>query len=231
MQDLPVTLVDIGVAVVLLSSAVLAYARGFVHEVLSIGGWLGAIFAAVFGLPYLRPHARELISSPMIADLAAGTLIFIVSLFVLSILSHALSARIQSSALGAPDRALGFLFGLARGGVIVVLVYMAAEWIWPPPKEEQPLWLTSARATPLMASGSTLLKSYIPPDMMQAEETLDEFARETQKMLESQKALREMLNVAPKGEAEAAPGRNGGADAGYNETTRQDMQRLIEGNQ
>ena len=231
MQDLPVPLVDIGVAIVLLSSGVLAYLRGFVHETLSIAGWLGAVLATMFGLPFLKPHARELIANTLIADVAAGLLIFLVSLFALSILTHAVSSRIRESALGALDRALGFLFGLARGAVIVVLAYLAAEWIWPPPPEKQPQWLTAARTAPLMASGGQLLKTLVPADAKKAEETIDEFTRETQKMLDSQKALREMLNVAPKRETDGTSGDASEGETGYGHQERLNMQRLIEGNQ
>ena len=45
MDNLPI--IDIAIAVILLISAFLAYARGFVHEVLSIGGWVGAILIAI----------------------------------------------------------------------------------------------------------------------------------------------------------------------------------------
>ena len=53
-----VNALDIGVGILLLISAVFAYLRGLVQEVLSIAGWIGAIFATVYGFPYAQPFAR-----------------------------------------------------------------------------------------------------------------------------------------------------------------------------
>ncbi|MDP6122042.1 MAG: CvpA family protein, partial [Rhodospirillales bacterium] len=54
MDNLPVNVADVGVGVVLLVSALLAYSRGFVHEVLAVGGWIGAIFATFYGFPHAK---------------------------------------------------------------------------------------------------------------------------------------------------------------------------------
>ncbi len=104
MDSLPVNITDIGVGVVLVVSALLAYARGFVHEVLAVAGWIGAIFATIYGFSYVKPFARDLIDLHWIADLTAGTVLFIVSLVVLSIITRLISNRVQASMLNALDR-------------------------------------------------------------------------------------------------------------------------------
>ena len=98
-NDLPINIVDIGVLLVLLVSAVLAYARGFVHEVLSVGGWIGAIFATFYGFPYAKPFARKYIALDLAAYLVAGTVIFIVTLVFLSLITRAIAKQVQASAL------------------------------------------------------------------------------------------------------------------------------------
>ena len=47
MDWLPINIVDLIVIVVLLLSALLAFSRGFVHEVLGVGAWVAAIFATL----------------------------------------------------------------------------------------------------------------------------------------------------------------------------------------
>ena len=121
MAELPFTFLDIAIGVVLLISGLLAFVRGFVHEVLAVGAWIGAIVVAVFGFPYHRPYARDLIPHELVADAAAGAAIFVVALVVLSLLTRALSDRVKDSALNALDRSLGFVFGLLRGAVLVCL--------------------------------------------------------------------------------------------------------------
>jgi len=138
--------IDILVIATLLISGAFAYARGFVHEVLSIAGWIGAAFATIYGTPVLKHFTRQLIDTPFIADLITGILIFIGVLVILSIITKQISRGVKESALGALDRALGFLFGLLRGAVVVSLVWIGYEWTTPP--KEQPEWLFDARTMP-----------------------------------------------------------------------------------
>ncbi len=158
--NLPINVVDIGVLLVLLISAILAYARGFVHEVLSVGGWIGAIFATFYGFPYAKPLARKYISLDLAADLTAGVAIFIVTLVFLSLLTRAIANRVQASALNVLDRSLGFLFGLARGAVLVCVAYIGLELLIP--EEQHPPVVRDARTMPLIKPGAALLKSLVP---------------------------------------------------------------------
>ena len=223
MADLPVNVVDIAVGVVLLLSALLAYGRGFVHEVLSVGGWIGAIFATVYGYPHVRPYAHELISVELVADLAAGSGIFVLSLVVLSLLTRAIAKGVQSSALNALDRSLGFLFGILRGAVIVCLLYIGVEWMLPP--EDQPEWLTEARAMPVVRQGSAFLLTLLPAQATENGATAaDDAAEQAKKLMDSGKILKEMLNVEPKGGASVPM-------PGYDKKTRSGMEQLIETNQ
>ncbi len=219
MDSLPVNVTDIGVGVVLLGSALLAYARGFVHEVLAVGGWIGAVFATIYGFPYVKPFARDLIDLQWVADLTAGTVVFIVSLVVLSIITRTISKRVQASMLNALDRSLGFLFGIVRGAVLVSLAYVGVELVQP--VSEQPPWLRSARSMPVIEAGAGLLRSLIPDD----DDAAANDAREkAQRMLDTEKAMRQMLSATPKGRAPGAPG-------GYGAQERRDMERLIDSSQ
>ncbi|MDH5749729.1 MAG: CvpA family protein [Rhodospirillales bacterium] len=148
MDSSAATVVDIGVAAVLLISAFLAYSRGFVHEVLSVGGWVGATFAAIYGFPYVKPYAREYIETVLFADIAAGAILFILSLVILSLITRGISSRVKDSSLNELDRSLGFLFGIARGAILVCLVYIAAEWLIPAPKPVETESATTGQTTP-----------------------------------------------------------------------------------
>jgi len=163
MDNLPINGVDIAVGLVLLISSFLAYARGFVHEMLTVAGWLGAIFATIYGLPFAKPYARDLISNDIAADVGAGVVLFIVTLVVLSFITKAISARIRDSAMNLLDRSLGFIFGLLRGAFLICLVYLVVEWMMP--AEEQPQWLRQAQSITIIEQGTGLLRGLIPEDM------------------------------------------------------------------
>src|SRR3546814_10914368 len=95
---------------------------------------------------------RELIGTEVIADIATGALLFIGTLVLLTLLSHAISRGVRDSAIGGLDRALGFVFGLLRGAVLVCLVYIGALWFWS--AEQLPRAITEAKAMPLVRDRS-----------------------------------------------------------------------------
>ncbi len=222
MDSVPINILDIAVGGVLLISAVLAFARGLAHEILSVIGWIGAIFATIYGFPYAKPYARGLIGMPLIADLAAGAVIFIVSLILLSILTRAISKRVQDSALGTLDRSLGFLFGLLRGAVLVCLAYIGYELVVPN-RAEHPAWLTSARSLPLVVAGADTMVALLPETAVRAGIRRAPLAPPGQAAdgAESRKTLQDLLKPQPKG-ASPPPAE------GYGEKERQDMERLID---
>lgn len=125
------TIVDGGVALITLLSALLAYSRGFTREMFAIGGWVIAALAAFYFAPMLKPLMEELpvvggflATSCVIAMIAAFSLIVAAVLLVLSVFTPLFSAAIQDSALGPIDRVLGFLFGVVRGVVLIGIAYL-----------------------------------------------------------------------------------------------------------
>ncbi len=159
-QNLPISAIDIGGVLILLVSGILAYVRGLVHEVLSVGAWVGAIFATVFFYPAVKPYARDMIPVELAADIATGVVVFILTLVILSLATRAVSTRVKDSALNVLDRSLGFLFGLVRGAVIICVAYLGFELIVP--HDEQPTWITSAKSMPLIQRGTRELYKLIP---------------------------------------------------------------------
>ncbi|MCI2398674.1 CvpA family protein [Aliiroseovarius subalbicans] len=122
------TIIDGVVAVVILVSAILAYSRGFVREGMSIAGWIvAAILAYMFApkarplieqIPVLRDFIADSCELSMIASFAA---VFALALVVVSIFTPLFASAVQRSALGGVDQALGFIFGVARGVLLVAI--------------------------------------------------------------------------------------------------------------
>jgi membrane protein required for colicin V production len=151
--------IDIVVISVIALSAIIAFLRGFVREMLTIGSWLGAAAVLLYGFPLLQSRFEQWIpSSKLAAHLVGGAVLFLGSLLVFSILSHMIAKFVRGSALTAVDRSLGFLFGLARGAVLVSLAYLVVAYL-------QPTLLEGARTAPMMARGAEILKSLAPKDI------------------------------------------------------------------
>ncbi len=120
------TLIDAGVAVVIILSALLAYSRGFVRETLSILGWVAAAALAFIFAAQAEPLIREIPivgefveKSCELARIAAFAAVFAVGLILMSFITPLFSSIVQRSALGGIDQGLGFLFGVARGALLV----------------------------------------------------------------------------------------------------------------
>jgi membrane protein required for colicin V production len=217
MDSLPIGIVDLTAVVILLFSAGWAFSRGFIHELLAMAGWLGAGFAALYGLPYLKPQARQLIPINWAADAAASLIIFLFTLFLLSMITHAISRRIRESALNSVDRGMGFLFGAARGALIICLAYLVTEWLVPPP--EQPPWLRQAKTMPWIEKGTRLLASLAPEQSDQAKKAARGAAEAAKDAIETKNMVDKLAKPEPKPPEPRE---------GYGEKERRDMDRLMQ---
>src|SRR5271166_3650253 len=154
------TWVDIVVLGVLAISALLAFLRGFVREVLGIGAWVGAVLAAVWAFPFARPQFREWLGAPDLVDPVTFGAVFIVVLLVLMLLSGWIGALVRRSVLGGLDRTLGLVFGLVRGAALIVLAYIGAGIVVPIERWPDPV--LQARTLPLAFRGANWIVTQLP---------------------------------------------------------------------
>src|SRR5690606_23399446 len=161
----------------LVVSGLLAFARGFLREVLSVGAWIGAAAATIYGFPLAKPFLRDHISTQLLADVITGVVIFVVSLGILSTLSHVISRNVRGSASGPVDRSLGLLFGLLRGAVVVCGAWLLLALVMAP--ADRPDWITEARSLPLVEAGAQALAGLLPNAAVErGAEAVDEAGRQ-----------------------------------------------------
>jgi len=221
-----VNLMDLAVIVVILLSAVLAFMRGLVSEVLSVTGWLGAALVTLFAFPHVQPLLRQQISSPMVADVAAVGGVFLATLVALTLISHEVAKFVRSSALSAVDRSLGFAFGLARGAVLVSVGYLLLTWLVP--VAEQPDWVRDARTRPWVETGAHQLQRLVPQGLRDGAAAQAEQVRErAQDALQAEENLRRLTTPKPEDPRAASPGKT---DPGYSRGERGNLDRLFQNN-
>ena len=128
------TLVDGVVAFVILISAILAYSRGFVREAMAIVGWIAAAILAYMFAPATAPLMAEIPvigeymqDSCELAVIAAFAAVFAIALVVVSVFTPLFASVVQRSALGGLDQGLGFLFGVARGLLLVAVALVVYD--------------------------------------------------------------------------------------------------------
>jgi membrane protein required for colicin V production len=215
-----VNTLDLIVLVVIGVSGLFAFARGFVREALSIGAWVASAFVAIYGFPYARPIARDLIGNPAVADVVAGAVLFFAALVILTLATAALATRVKGSALSALDRTLGFVFGLVRGAVIACLAWMVLAWAWPEP--EWPDWAQKARLKPFLASGAEALKSLVPGQIREKSAAAAEKEAKRAREEATERAIRAL--IAPADKPAPAPA----SPPTYKPAERREMDRLFQ---
>ena len=159
---MPITLLDIILLVVMLISALLAMVRGFMREVLSIASWAAAAIVTVWAYPKLKPIALQYVTNDIVASAAAIGVAFLGTLLLVSIVTIKISDMVLDSRVGALDRTLGFLFGLARGLVIVVVAFLFFAWLVP--DRSQPEWVKNAKSKVVLQGTGQWLMSMLPED-------------------------------------------------------------------
>lgn len=162
------TIFDGAVAGVILISAVLAFSRGFVREAMSIVAWIAAgVVGFMFApdvVPLISeiPYVGEFIgTSCELGILAAFTVIFVIALVIISFFTPVFSAAIKNSPLGGLDAGLGFLFGVARGVLLVVVALIAYDRI---AGDEPIAAIADSRSAAIFADAQTGLEAQIPTE-------------------------------------------------------------------
>lgn len=162
---MPITIFDGIVIGVVLFSAVLAMVRGFSREILSIVSWGGSAAAAYYFYPTLLPYAKRYTDDDRIAIVGSAAVVFLIALIVISFITMKIADFIIDSRIGALDRTLGFLFGAARG--VLLLVVAVAFWNWLVDPAHRPDWVNNAKSKPLLDSLVVKLEAALPDQFAQ----------------------------------------------------------------
>lgn len=153
--------VDAALIAVVVLSAICAYFRGLVREVLSLGAWIGAAIAAFLAREPLRPHVSQWLEPPILADAVGTGAVFLVVLVILKIVTNMIADVVQDSMLGGVDRVLGLVFGAVRGAAVLVLAYILAG-MFAPETNTWPAAVKEARGLPIIADAARRVVERLP---------------------------------------------------------------------
>jgi membrane protein required for colicin V production len=157
------TLLDIILIAVMVISGLLAMVRGLVREIFAIASWVIAAGVTLYAYPLLLPYAKQHITNDTFAMAATVGGVFLLTLLIVSIITVRISDLVLDSRIGALDRTLGFLFGLARGFLIMVVAYLFFNWLVQN-EQGQPEWIRDARSKVVLQSAGDWLISVLPED-------------------------------------------------------------------
>ena len=222
MDNLNIGYTDIAILALLLLSSLLALYRGFVKELLHILAWIGATVVAVKAFPLVQPLVSDHLQPELLANLATGAGLFVVSLMILAFVFASIAKRVRASSFGWVDKILGFFFGLARGGLLLALAYLILMRFLPVADDEQPEWVTVSYALPYVEQSAVLLTSVAPKVFAATLETIEDASGAAQDMFEDGRLESIRPTLPPDGKTN---------ESGYRDAPRQDMNRLIQSKQ
>ena len=124
MEALGLNIADWFILIVLVASGVIAFARGFTKEFLSLFLWLAAFIAAI-SLEYLAtPKINQFIGNEEVPKIISYITVFIIFIFLGGIVIKFISKLIKWSGASGFDRFLGVLFGLIRGLIALFVIFL-----------------------------------------------------------------------------------------------------------
>ena len=152
---------DVGVIAILLVSLLIGVWRGLLYEVLSLAGWPIAFLLSKLSAERVAQMIPMVQESMRIA--AAYALVFILALIAWGIAARLISSMFKAIGSVSTDRAMGAMFGVLRGGLVVlVLTWLAGLTQLP----QQPFWRGAASSKSL-ENIALLTKVWLPDDIAQ----------------------------------------------------------------
>ncbi|MBR3675932.1 MAG: CvpA family protein [Alphaproteobacteria bacterium] len=112
-------------------SALVGIARGMTKELLSLVGWILAAVSLFYLVPMLNPYMEQYVASKLLSNIVTAMAVLIVFSIIWILTADKLASSVRSSKLSAIDRILGFVFGVARGALIVVLIALMLSTMAP----------------------------------------------------------------------------------------------------
>ena len=156
MEALGLNIADWFILVVLTASGLISLARGFTKEFLSLFLWIVAFVAAV-SLEFLAtPKINEYVGNPEISKILSYVVVFMICIILGGIVIKFIGTLIKWSGASGFDKFLGVLFGLARGSIVLFVIFL----ILPASVKSTDL-INNSKITPIIEKYAPQIEAYL----------------------------------------------------------------------
>ena len=159
------TIFDYGVIAVLVISALFSTLRGMTREFLGLTGWFVSIALSRVIAPYLESTIDSFVPVEDLAEILSWALPFAGSVVVWYILASLISPGLKRAGLGVLDRWLGILFGIARGMVLITLLYSGTVMILKS-EDKLPTAMSESASAPSIRYITSLFAPLLPAGLL-----------------------------------------------------------------
>jgi len=155
------TVVDIIIIFVIVLSALFSLMRGFVKEAISLASWIVAIWVAATFAPKLSGMLVDMIDSEAVRQAIGFGVLFILTLIAGGLVNYMISQLVKKTGLSGADRIFGVIFGVIRGGLIIVVFVVVGGMTALP----QSQWWQHSQLLPWFENTAGVIQNYIPEDL------------------------------------------------------------------
>ena len=155
------TIVDVVVIFVIFLSALFSLLRGFVKEAISLATWIIAIWLAATFAPQLAEALPSNIESEAARQAIGFGVLFVLTLMLGTLVNMLVSQVVKKTGLSGADRIFGVVFGVLRGGLIII-VFVIIGGMTPLPEMD---WWQSSMLLQWFESTAIVIQEYIPEDL------------------------------------------------------------------
>lgn len=223
---------DLVVIGILLVSAAVAFLRGFVREVLTIGSLLGAAAATFLFGPNLKPMVSGWIIDPeatepqtlfglvpyeMLVPVIAFAIVFGLSIILFTIATHLIARSVHAVGLGPVDRSLGVVFGLGRGAILVGLMGLVLNFVLS--DEQRETYFGESKTYPAVSYTAELMQALLPDR--------DIIEKKAKSGVTSALAAAEAPGKQPLEPGQEGKGRSSGGADGYSAIQRKALEKMM----
>lgn len=150
----------------------IAFLRGFIKELFSIAGQVGAIYITYhFNDQATKVLSKNIIQSQSIASIVSYILVYLMCLFLFWIANTLISMALISIRLGFIDRFFGILLGALKSYIICFTIYVSSIIIYPMLEEINsddiktndkkeiivPQWISSSKTYPFFKTTQEII--------------------------------------------------------------------------
>lgn len=135
--------------------------RGAIREIVNVVGWVIAFIAAQAFAPGFGTYLSDWMTDPSVRMVVAWLIVFIAVLMAISLVGSLIAEGVRKLGLGLLDRSLGAVVGLLRGGLIVLLLTLAAGLTTLP---NATIWKDAA-LTPWLETMALYTRSLLPESL------------------------------------------------------------------
>ena len=155
-----ISIIDLIYLILTILSLVKCYRKGFVLSILVMSKWLFAYIITLIIFPKAKPYVKDIIDSEYILDIVLGLLIFVITIFLVLLISKGISKAIKYTGLGTLDSIFGFFFGFVRSYIIAICLFSAIHIVYN--YDKWPTNLNKSYIFPYLEKGSNYLLKEFP---------------------------------------------------------------------